>query len=250
MQQTSDTYKRIIDGEHQFEISITIEDPDSPAGTVDPDKGFREDKLFSIISSSEFFKDGYPGAGYAIAAYVDISMVAPENVPITARIRIYVRAVNDTEKSEWIPQGVYYIDTREQTHDERGFDILNVHCYDAMLLSEVTWPSSDSNDYPMLDKDMVQFVADNMKINADAPGVEVDARTFDVMTAGYKFTLPAGYSMREVLCMISAAYGSNFIITPNGKLRMVSMFDLPLEINNLITEDGYKITFGGIRIIV
>ena len=250
MQQTSDTYKRIIQDDHHFETSITIEEPGSPIGTIDPDSGFREDKLFSVDCNSELFKDGYPGAGYANAAYVDISMVAPENVPKNARMCIYVRAVNGTEKSEWIQQGVYYIDTREQTHDDRGFDVLTVHCYDAMLLSEVTWPSSNSNDYPMLDKDMVQFIADHMKIDTDGNGVHVDTRTWDAMTAGYKFPLPVGYSMREVLCMIAAAYGSNFIITQTGELRLVSMFDIPPETNHLITEDGYKITFGGIYIVV
>ena len=266
MQQTSDTYKRIISGEHQFETSVTIGDSgrlvdkygdlilfggDSIlVDTGGPESGFREDKLFSVGSSNEFFKDGYPGVGYANAAYVDISMVAPYNIPHKGRISIYVRAVNGTEKSEWVPQGVYYIDTREQTHDERGFDVLTIHGYDAMLLSEVTWPSDDSNDYPMLDTDMVQFIADHMKIDPDGNGVRVDPRTWDVMKAGYKFPLPVGYSMREVLCMIAAAYGANFIITQAGELRLASMFDMPPESRNLVTEDGFKITFGGIYILV
>ena len=266
MQQTSATYKRTLSGEHQFETSVTIGDSgrlvdkygdlilfggDSIlVDTGGPESGFREDKLFSVDSNSEFFKDGYPGVGYANAAYVDISMVAPYNIPHKGRISIYARAVNDAEKSEWIPQGVYYIDTREQTHDERGFDVLTVHGYDAMLLSEVTWPSSDSDDYPMLDKDMVQFIADHMKIDTDGSGVRVDNRTWDIMTAGYKFPLPVGYSMREVLCMIAAAYGANFIITQTGELRLVSMFDLPPESRNLVTEDGFKITLGGIYILV
>lgn len=266
MQQTSDTYKRIIQDDHWFETSVAIGDSgrlvdgygdlilfggDSIlVDTGGPETGFREDNLFSVYSNSEFFKDGYPGVGTANAAYVDISMVAPYNIPRKARIGIYVRAVNDTEASEWIPQGVYYIDTREQTHDERGFDVLTVHGYDAMLLSEVTWPSDDSNDYPMLDKTMVQFIADHMKIDTEEHGVRVDPRTWDVMTGGYKFPLPVGYSMREVLCMIAAAYGANFIITQTGELRLVSMFDLPPETRHLITDDGYKITFGGIYILV
>lgn len=250
MQSTSDTYKRIVDGDHRFEISISISDPAVSADTVDAESGFREGKLFSVDSTNEFFKDGKPGAGYAVASSIDISMIAPDDVPRKARISVYVRAVNDTEMSEWIPQGVYYIDTREQTHDERGFDILNIHGYDAMVLSEIDWPSSDSQDYPMLDKDMVQFIADNMKIDPNGSGISVDERTWDVLNAGYKFPLPVGYSMREVLCMIAASYGANFVITQSGELRLVSMFDLPPEVNRLITEDGYRITFGGFYIIV
>lgn len=266
MQQTSDTYKRILAGEHQFETSVTIGDygrlADKDGGLIlfggdsilvdtgGPESGFREDKLFSVDSTSEFFKDGYPGVGYANAAYVDISMVAPYNIPRKGRICIYVRAVNDTEKSEWVPQGVYYIDTREQTHDERGFDVLTVQGYDAMLLSEITYPSDNQHDYPLLDKTIVQFIADNMKIDQNGRGIQVDPRTWGIMTAGYTFPLPVGYSMREVLCMIAAAYAGNFIISPTGELRLVSMFDLPPETRNLITEDGYKITFGGMYILV
>ena len=266
MQTTSDTYKRIIAGEHQFETSVTIGDSgrlvDKDGGLIlfggdsilvdtgGPESGFREDKLFSVDSTSEFFKEGYPGVGYANAAYADISMVAPYNIPRKGRICIYVRAVNDTEKSEWVQQGVYYIDTREQTHDERGFDVLTVHGYDAMLLSEITYPSDNQHDYPLLDKTMVQFIAGNMKVDAGGRGIQVDPRTWDIMTAGYKFPLPVGYSMREVLCMIAASYAGNFVISPTGELRLVSMFDMPPETRHLITEDGYKITFGGLYILV
>ena len=119
-----------------------------------------------------------------------------------------------------------------------------------MLLSEVTYPSDNAHDYPLLDKTMVQFIADKMKIDADCRGIQVDPRTWDIMTAGYKFPLPVGYSMREVLCMIAAAYAGNFIISPTGELRLVSMFDLPSETRHLITDDGYKITFGGDYILV
>ena len=72
MQQTSDTYKRIISGEHQFETSVTIGDSgrlvdkygdlilfggDSIlVDTGGAESGFREDKLFSVDSNSEFFK--------------------------------------------------------------------------------------------------------------------------------------------------------------------------------------------------
>lgn len=266
MQATSNTYKRILAGEHRFETSVAIGDSgrlvDKDGGMIlfggdsilvdtgGPESGFREDKLFSVDSTSEFFKDGYPGVGYANAAYVDISMVAPYNIPRKGRICIYVRACNDSEVSEWIQQGVYYIDTRQQTYDSRGFDILTLHGYDAMLLSEVTYPSDDTHDYPLLDTDMVKFIASNMKIDSADNGVQVDPRTWEIMTAGYKFPLPVGYSMREVLCMIAAAYAGNFIISPTGELRLVSMFDLPPETRHLITEDGYKITFGGDYILI
>ena len=266
MQQTSDTYKRILTDSHWFENSVALGENgrlvDDDGGLIllggdailgdtgGPESGFREDKLSSVKNNQEFFSDGCPGVGSAVSGYVDIQMVAPYNIPKKARISLYCRAANGTEVSEWIQQGVYFIDTREQTHTGRGYDVLKIKGYDAMLLAEITYPSDNQHDYPLLDKTMVQIIADNMKIDADGRGIQVDPRTWDIMTAGYKFPLPVGYSMREVLCMIAAAYAGNFIISPTGELRLVSMFDLPPETRHLITDDGYKITFGGDYILV
>lgn len=267
MQEVSKLYKQILSGgDHWFETSVTVGENgrlvDDDGGLIlfggdailvdtgGPEAGFREDKLFSVKSNQEFFKDGCPGVGSAVAGYVDVEMVSPYNIPKKARTAIHVRATNGVETSEWIPQGVYYIDTREQSHTGRGYDVLKFHAYDAMLLAEITYPSDNLHDYPLMDKDIVQFIADNMRIDPDGRGIQVDPRTWDIMTAGYLFPLPVGYSMREVLCMIGAAYGGSFIISPVGELRLVCMFDLPPETRNLITEDGYKITFGGDCILV
>lgn len=261
MQQVSETYKRILAGNHWFENSVTLGNSgvlvDENGNTLlfgsdrllvdmgGPESGFKEDKLFDVKTNSEVFKDGTPGIGTAVSAYTDITMIAQYNIPHKARIGVYIRAVNENEKSEWIPQGTFFIDTREQTQDDRGFDVLTIKGYDAMLLSEVPYPSDNQNDYPLLDKSMVQFIADNMKPDVNGSGISVDSRTWDVMTAGYKFPLPVGYSMREVLCMIAAAYGGSFVISPAGELRLVSMFDLPAETRYLITENGFRISFGG-----
>lgn len=267
MQQTSDTYKRILaSGDYWFENSVTVGDSgrlvDNDGGLIlfggdailvdtgGPEAGFREDKLISVKSNHEFFADGTPGVGSAVAGYVDVQMKAPYNVPKKARVSLYSRAENDTEVSEWVPQGVYFIDTREQTNTGLGYDVLKFQAYDAMLLAEVSYPSDSEHDYPMLDKDMVQFIADNMRIDPNGRGIQVDPRTWEIMTAGHYFPLPVGYSMREVLCMIAAAYAGNFIISPVGELLLVSMFDLPPETRHLITEDGFTVTFGGLYILI
>ena len=163
MQQTSETYKRILAGKHWFENSVTIGDSgrlvtesgdvitfgETPHEVVSilvdtgaPESGFRENALYSVVTNHEFFTDGSPSVGDAVAGYVDIKMLAPYNIPKKARIALYCRVVNGTETSEWVPQGVYYIDTREQTHSG-GRDILKIKGYDAMLLANVTYPSDN-----------------------------------------------------------------------------------------------------------
>jgi hypothetical protein len=45
-------------------------------------------------------------------------------------------------------------------------------------------------------------------------------------------------------------YVGAFIMTDEGKLRLVSILELPPETNYLIDEVGDAITFGGDRILV
>jgi hypothetical protein len=144
--------------------------------------------------------------------------------------------------SEWIQQGVYFVDTREVIKSESNVDVLVLHGYDAMLKAEQMFVSStilgDS-----VDIDMVNEIARIM-------GVAVDERTTALMTMGYTIPLPTGYTLREVLGYIASMYVGGFIITDVGKLRLVSVLEMPEETNYLINEEYDYITFGGYRILV
>jgi hypothetical protein len=170
-------------------------------------------------------------------------MVYPQDVTIPAMAKLLpqVRACNATQQSEWISQGVYYIDTRERTVTEYGESVLELHGYDAMLKAEQMYNGRITGD--STDIQMVNEIAYQM-------GVSVDSRTTALMTAAYTIPLPTGYSYREVLGYIASMYVGCFIITDEGKLRLVSITELPPETNYLIDEQGDAITFGGDRILV
>ena len=144
--------------------------------------------------------------------------------------------------SEWLPKGVFYIDTRETTRNGNGLDILSIHGYDAMLFAEQLYPST-THAWPMIDTAVVQEMAATM-------GVVVDPRTYNLMTSGYMIPLPGSYSIREVLGYIASMYVGSFIMTETGLLRLVSITELPEETNYLINNAGDAITFGGDRILV
>lgn len=144
--------------------------------------------------------------------------------------------------SEWLPKGVFYIDTRETTRNGNGLDILSIHGYDAMLFSEQLYPST-THAWPMIDTAVVQEMAATM-------GIVVDPRTYNLMTSGYMIPLPGSYSIREVLGYIASMYVGSFIMTETGMLRLVSITELPEETNYLINNAGDAITFGGDRILV
>ena len=79
-------------------------------------------------------------------------------------------------------------------------------------------------------------------------GVELDSRT--VINSTYMVDYPNDYTMREILGYIAAAHGGCWIITPTGKLRLVTLGVLPAETNYLVDEYGNAITMGGVRILV
>jgi hypothetical protein len=232
MQSTSALYQTIIAGDHWFETRLIIDG----VGT------YGETDLFAMSTTHEMFHNS-PTIGSAVAGEITVKMVYPQDVTIPAMAKLLpqVRACNATQQSEWISQGVYYIDTRERTVTEYGESVLELHGYDAMLKAEQMYNGRITGD--STDIQMVNEIAYQM-------GVSVDSRTTALMTAAYTIPLPTGYSYREVLGYIASMYVGCFIITDEGKLRLVSITELPPETNYLIDEQGDAITFGGDRILV
>ena len=148
-------------------------------------------------------------------------------------------------ESEWIPQGVFYVDTRETSRNANGLPVLNLHGFDAMLKTE--------QDFPSVEGDWPQSLSNIVRIIANAIGVVIDNRTFDVLqiVGGLApMNLPSAYSMREVLGFIAAKCLGCFVMSDEGKLLLVSLVNLPPETNLLVNDVGDYITFGGERIVL
>lgn len=261
MQNTSALYDELIaEPNHWFECALAIGESGrlideigevlifgNTAILVDSggaETAFREEVLMSMSTTHSVFNEQYPTVGSAVSGEIDVTMIRPYgDIPKMARIVPFVRVTDGERHSEWLQKGVYYIDTSETSHNSNGLDILTIHGYDAMLKFEMNYPSDSANNYPMLDTDMVQFLANSINIS-------VDPRTWERMTEAYTFPLPVGYSSREVLGAIAASYGGNFIMSDEGQLLLIRLSDLPRETNFLITESGDVIIFGDDKIIV
>jgi hypothetical protein len=178
--------------------------------------------------------------GNACSAELDISLWPTSTIPRMATIKPYARK----ESSEaWTQLGVFYTDTREVSNG-----LMSIVAYDAMLKGEATWLTSDydTDDWPKSQDDSVQDIAGRL-------GVEVDSRTVlsDKYPVDYPIDEDGEKTMRQVLCEIAAANGGNWVITNEGKLLLVPLFDsMPEETNYLVSEGGDAITFGGVRILV
>lgn len=255
MQNVSELYHELVSQDnHWFETSLAIGESglliDRSGDNITfggqrilvdtggAEAGFQEDQLWSVSTSHAVFDQNYPTVGSAISGEIDVQMARPINdVPKRARLALFVRVTDGVRRSEWIPKGVYFIDTRETSHNSDGIDTLTIHGYDAMLKLETNYPSDSESDYPLLDTAMVQKIAGSINVG-------VDPRTFERMDKGYLFPLPVGYSSREVLGIIAASYAGNFVMSDEGQLLLIRLSDLPRETNILIDQTGDSLVFG------
>ena len=258
MQQTSETYRRLLAAGAGVEKRLTIGesgaliDKSGDAITFGgvrilvassgAEGGYDESIVSEISTKGQVFPDGGPSIGGTQAGEIDVDMFAPAGeIPRQARLAPYVRLVKGEEHSEWIPQGVYYVDTRED-QDPQGLRRLKLHGYDAMLWAEQAYPSSNL-DWPALDTDVVKEIAQAMDVG-------IDDRVFTVMTAGYRLPYATGYSCREILGYIGAMYAGNWVMSDAGNLLLVPLGGLPKETRVLVDDTRSAITFGGVRILV
>lgn len=123
------------------------------------------DKIVSMRTSSALF-DGAVSVGNTIAGTIDVSLIASSNsVPTMAELRPYVRAVNDSQQSEWLPKGVYYIDTREY---DKETGVLYLSGMDAMLKGEQDYMTSGAQGtWPAVDINILCDIADRLELGDD-----------------------------------------------------------------------------------
>lgn len=251
MQKTSELYKKIVSGPFvvdtrlaigeeglltdEFGDVILLGDDALLVDTGGPEGAFDEDMLISIDKPEHIFKDG-PAIGCAPSQTVDISMRKPvSDVPFMARLALYSRVRNETDVSEWLPKGVFYADTDYTTKDNRVSTIA-IHGFDAMLLAEQDYPSSTMS-WPARDIDILREIASFL-------GINVDPETVGMMDLGYTFPYPAGYSCREVIKYLAAAYTGNFVISETGDLRLIKLNGIPKETSIMVDENGDAIVLG------
>lgn len=182
--------------------------------------------------------------GNCVSKELDIEIFPKGTIPRQAKIQAFVRLVLDSDFSEWIPQGTFFIKHRAK---DKATGALSITAFDSMLKTDEVWLNEDYDleNWPMSQADAVNDIAHRI-------GVEVDPRTVlsDKFPVDYPVDENGDMTMREVLSGIAISNAGNWVITLEGKLLLLKITDMPPETNYLINEDGDAITFGGVRIIV
>ena len=240
MLEVSDLYKSIMQSEHWIECALVMTDSNNRTHSV------YENSLFSVTVTEGVCDSGFE-IGNAVSAEVDIEMINPTTwtPKRMGKIGVWYRVKNATQTSEWVAKGVFWIDTREKTKSINGLDVLRIHGYDLMLRTEQDYPAVNWNtrsDYDVV-KDICSYL--NIQLDADTDSF------FQTARAGYLLPTPYHYSIREVLKSIATANCGNWVMSEQGRLRLVRMNALPTETYYLITPDTQDyITMGGNRLVL
>ena len=202
---------------------------------------YEQGQITSCRVTSGLFSGATFSIGGCVAAQMEITLRHPASIARGASIALQCRS---GPSDPWIPQGIYFIDTR--THDA-ATDTLTLSCYDAMLKAEQQWlqPGYELKNWPMPPMTAVEDIAGRM-------GVTIDGRTVldPQFPAEYPVDEYGDLTMREVLSYLAMANAGNWIITHSGELLLVRMQDIPPETHYLITERGAAIRFGEVRLLV
>ena len=148
--------------------------------------------------------------GNATAAVLTLEISQGEAIPKRAKVVVQYRLALDDARTDYIPKGTYWINTRE-----KDGCYLKLTCYDAMLMAQQDYLGDvTADDWPQQETACVTEIAQRI-------GVEIDPRTQIGTGDNHQVSMPVGRTMREVLEQIAAANGGNWCITPAGKLLLV-----------------------------
>ena len=164
-------------------------------------------------------------------------VVEADDIPKNSVIRRYARLVSGDQASDWIPKGVFYLNTRRESDG-----LWTIEAFDALRKATVKYvQEGDQSEWPLPADVVAAAIADRLE-------VELDERT--TIDPSIMVEYPDDRTIQEVLASIAAAHCGNFIMSDAGKLWLVPLLSAPEETNLLVNQRGDYITFGGVRIIV
>ena len=209
MRTTSALYKTLRNESGSFyEVRVTC-----------GNKTYELDKLKSAKLFPALFDGSGPKIGQTCSAECDVVVrELSENWPRMAEFTVELRLCSEdgTRKSEWLSMGTYYTDQRSKTE---GGD-LSIIAFDKMLFLETSW--ADKIPEALLPTSWPITSAAMGAILEAVTGIQLDSRT--VLDDTVKcWGLDTSSTARERWGDIAAAHGGNFVITTEGKLRLVPL---------------------------
>ena len=177
----------------------------------------------AIISSSDF------ELGAVISSKLVLSLRTSGEIANNAEIKPSIRFVVDGDPTEWIQQGVMYIDSR--------FKITTVYkfsCYDKLITA--TKDYFTDLEFPNTMYQILVELAYNL-------GIEIDESTLEMINVAYTVsTKPEDgtYSFRDIIKFIAISHGCSARMNSIGKLDFVPFIDRT-SIKTISTSESWSV---------
>lgn len=154
-------------------------------------------------------------------------------IPRMAMLALWNRARCGELTSDWVPEQIYYLATREKDKDT---GVLKLHAYDAMMRGEQTYADfTGFTTWPQKDSDVVAEIMDLLGLTWDSRNVQF---------ADYMVEYPNDLTMREVLGYIAASYCSNLTmameLVDGVWLNTIRMVPLPGNSDTVEVGSSYN----------
>ena len=191
MYPVSEMFQRLIQSPmREFDTKVIINGVEHGSNEV------VEWNIVETITESESYT-----IGNAIPTKFELKIYTQSIFPTYAEMRPYIRLID----TEWIPLGVFYVDSRKES--EGG--IWEFVCYDKLMQANQPW---ETELYlPASMSQVVQEICDVLEIQL-APDTSL---MFEVPLITHEFT------MRQVLGYIAGCHGANAKINRNGELAFI-----------------------------
>ena len=246
MHSVSSLYNRLVaEEDHKFDARVEI------AGVDYVYNG----NLRSLITRAHTFGSDTIQLGKADSREIELEIFGNSSrIPRNAQMNVYVRAMNaeETDTSEWIPKGVFFIDVRSKDSEEiDGDEVISITGMDAMMRGEhmfSTFPDS------WLERGKTTAI-EAMEYAAQQIGVTIDSRTYNLMSRNFDILLPTQYTIRETLRYIAALYGGSFIINDYGYLQLICPWSTGANCDLGVNAQGLRVfppysSCTGIRMLI
>lgn len=214
MHQTSSTYQKILAGPHRVETVLQVgSNADVAVCWSIPGTVYGEDMITKISQKGDILDREAPGIGYFVARKLEVTMLDPsKQVSTMGRLVPFSRLVSDSGVSEWIPKGVFYVDTRKKSMVDTQAATVDIVAYDAGLKASIDYDTS-ALSWPATDVQVVVDIAGKIETAYDVSN----------LAGGFTIAKPEEKTCCEVLRGIAALYGGNFTVDDCGVLRLLPL---------------------------
>lgn len=230
--------------------------------------------VFTRISAPEITRNVMTSPlaiGNSTAATLSVSILMKDTDKVVSPVDVQIRlsdgtkdpdSLTESDYSEWLTMGTFFIDSRdtdsepvyEPIYDEDGkltdsvgYQLVKLTAYDALLKTSSVYYNINNpatSSFPKTMKTLVEEIAERIDVEID-PRTAAGMKSWDSSVYVISEQPVDTTTMQTLLQDVAKCFGGSWIVTPENKLRLVTITDSPKETNYVVSSDYERIELPG-----